>query len=394
MSNVVKFMHGEMVGAPTVYGNAGGLLSMLDACLKDGWGQQTASSVVVAGGIATVTFGTAFPAEIQSCILVAGATPSGLNGEKKVLSLTSSTLTFDATGISDQTATGTITVKMAPLGWIKPFSGTNLAVYTSPASAFTGGYLRVDDTGTLNARVVAYEGMYDVNTGLNPYPTNTQVSGGLYWPKSQSADATARKWLLAGDDRGFYLWLAPNNGFASGLNGFTVYFGDPITRNTADKFPSVLTGATSSIVASTSAQGACMGYSNLNGTPGGVYVARAPTALVGGVSSAKSCLLAAALADYSGRQLNNTGWLNFSNPGDNGLLLGQTGLFGSSSLRGWFPGWYMSPQLLYSYILHRDPVPGTDDFPNKRFLALRHAGPADNFSVYGFTFLDVTGPWR
>jgi hypothetical protein len=394
MSNVVKFLHGEMVGAPTLFGNAGGLLSVLDACLLTGFGQQTASSVVVASGVATMTFGTSFPAEIQSVILVAGATPSGLNGEKKVLSITSTTLTFDATGISDQTATGTITVKMAPLGWSKPFSGTNLTVYTSGASAFTGGYLRVDDTGTLNARVATYEGMYDVNTGVNPYPSNTQISGGLYWPKSQAADATARKWLVAGDDRGFYLWTAPNSGFGAGVNGVTSYFGDPIFKNTADKFPSVLTGHTSSIVALTGVQTNCMGYSNLNGTPGGVFVARAPTALVGGVSSAKSCMLASALADYSGRTLNSNNWLNFPNQGDNGLLLGACGLFGSAALRGVFPGWYMSPQQLQNYFLHRDVVPGTDDFPNKRFLALRHAGPADSTSVWGFVFLDVTGPWR
>lgn len=394
MTNVVKYMHSDMVGAPTVFGNAGGLIPMLDACLKDGWGQQTLSSLVVAGGVATATFGTSFPYEIQTCVLIAGATPSGLNGEKKVLSLTANTITFDATGISDQTATGTITAKMAPLGWTKMFSGTNKAVYTSPASAFTGGYLRVDDTGTLNARVVAYEGMYDVDTGVNPYPSNTQVSGGLYWPKSQTADATVRKWLLAGDDRGFYLWVAPNSGFGAGVNGLTVYFGDPIFKNSADKFPSVLTGPTSSTVALTSAQTACMGYSNTTATPGGVYVARASTAAVGGVSSGKACLLSSTLADYSGRYLNNSNWLNYPNAGDSGLLLGLCGLFNSAGLRGWFPGWYMSPQQLQNYFLHRDVVPGTDDFPNKRFLALRHAGPADNSSVWGFIFLDVTGPWR
>ena len=185
-----------------------------------------------------------------------------------------------------------------------------------------------------------------------------------------------------------------NSGFGAGVNGLTVYFGDPITRNSADKFPSVLTGTTSSMVASTSAQGACMGYSNLNTTPGGVYVARAPSALVGAVSSAKASMLASSQADYSGRTLNASNWLNFPNGGDNGLLLGLTGLFGSSALRGWFPGWYMSPQQLQNSFLHRDPVPGTDDFPNKRFLALRHAGPADSNSQWGFTFLDVTGPWR
>jgi hypothetical protein len=41
------------------------------------------------------------------------------------------TLTFDAPGISDQTATGTISLKLAGAGWSKAFTGTNLAAYKS-----------------------------------------------------------------------------------------------------------------------------------------------------------------------------------------------------------------------------------------------------------------------
>ncbi|CAG2126925.1 hypothetical protein LMG31506_00241 [Cupriavidus yeoncheonensis] len=393
MSNVVKFMHSDMVNAPTVFGNAGGTIPMLDACLKDGWGSQTLSSLVVAGGVATATFGTAFPYEIQTVVLIAGATPSGLNGEKKVLSLTSSTITFDATGISDQTATGTITARMAPLGWAKSFSGTNKAVYTSPAAAYSGGYLRVDDTSTLNARVVAYEGMYDVDNGVNPYPTAALVGGGLYWGRSNVADATTRKWFLAGDDRGFYLWLAPQTA-VGGVNGISQYFGDLIAKNTTDKFMSTIAGGVASNVANAAAVLSDLGYCNTVSptSASGVFLPRATTGAVGAITTTKYCALAAANQSYSGLNINTA--LTYPNGGDNGLLLSPTVVTGAQALRGVLPGWYMTPQNVGPYFSHRDPVPGTDDYPGKRFLALRHAPPGDSGSQYGYAFIDVSGPWR
>lgn len=84
-------------------------------------------------------------------------------------------------------------------GWTREFSGTNKGVYRS--SAGNRMFFRVDDTGTTSARVVGYENMTDVDTGTNAFPTSTQVSGGLYWQKSGSADATARSWILMVDDR-------------------------------------------------------------------------------------------------------------------------------------------------------------------------------------------------
>ena len=62
-------------------------------------------------------------------LLIAGASPAGLNGEQRVTSVTATQFTFAATE-SDQTATGTITSKIAPIGgWQKAFSGTNKAAY-------------------------------------------------------------------------------------------------------------------------------------------------------------------------------------------------------------------------------------------------------------------------
>jgi ABC-type glutathione transport system ATPase component len=174
----VNYFHNLQSGAPQLDGLAGSGISVLDAALVNGWGLQTAT-IVVSGGVATLTTPVPHVFELQQVAMVAGATPAGLNGRKRVLSRTSSTITFAAPGEPDGAATGAITVVLAPAGWEKVFSGTNKAVYRAPATPDgCRMYLRVDDTVGRNMRVVGYETMGDVDTGGMPFPTGTQLSGG------------------------------------------------------------------------------------------------------------------------------------------------------------------------------------------------------------------------
>ena len=124
----VKWARSTMPGAPALTRAAGSLIALLDALLVNGWGQQTASSVVVAGGVATATFPTDHAAAKHAVVLVDGVTGAltALNGEQKVTAVAPNVIKW-ATAAADGTATGTITVKMAPAGFNKPFSGTNLA---------------------------------------------------------------------------------------------------------------------------------------------------------------------------------------------------------------------------------------------------------------------------
>ena len=155
----IQFINHTMSGAPTLNGQVGSLASLLKTCLVDGFGLVTLDSLVVSGGIATATRAAGHSAVTGSKQTIDGSTPSGLNGVKTVLSHTLTTFTFDATGISDQTATGTITTKVSPLGWTREFNTTNIEVFRSPNVAGSRHYLRVDDTGGVNARVRAYESM-------------------------------------------------------------------------------------------------------------------------------------------------------------------------------------------------------------------------------------------
>jgi len=245
MSTSVKVFQSTDSGAPSLSGTAGSLISLLDACLIDGYGSVTLDSVVIAGNVATCTkstghgltaIGTVGPVIRMSGVSV----PSALNADWRITVVSSTVFTFVTTGLSDQTATGTIAAKRAPLGFSKSFSGTNKAVYRADDVASTRHYLRVADDGTGSAsyaRVRGYETMSDVDTGTGLFPTDTQISGGGYWPKSIIADATSRLWRLVGNSEGFVFMVNYN----SSANSFVpVYFGDYASEKAVDAYRTIL----------------------------------------------------------------------------------------------------------------------------------------------------------
>lgn len=242
----VKFFHSRMLGAPVLRGQAGSLISILDACLKDGWGVQVATSVVVSGGVCTMAFPLDHAALVECVVLVAGSSIAALNGEQKVTAVAPNVIKF-ATVAANGTATGTITVKMAPLGFAKPFSGTNLAVYKSQDVQANGQFLRVNDTSGLYARANGYETMTAVSTGTGLFPTAAQLNGGMYWHKSAVAGSTPVDWLLVGDGRFFAVFPSINQGNGAGYESYvspSIFgFGDPVNLGrAADPFSTLIVG--------------------------------------------------------------------------------------------------------------------------------------------------------
>jgi hypothetical protein len=135
----------------------------------------------------------------------------------------------------------------ASLGWAKAFSGTNKAAYRAPDG--TRFYLRVQDDGPGTrvggqARVVAYEAMTDVDTGVDPYPTVAQRADGLLWDKSATANATARAWSLVGDGKRFFLLVqgAGNTGYLDRWDCWS--FGDILSYKAGDAYHSMIVGHT------------------------------------------------------------------------------------------------------------------------------------------------------
>lgn len=179
----VKYIHNNMRGAPQVSGTPGTLLAALRAFLITGFGQVTALSVTVAGGVATASLQAGQSFDPYCVVLVEGATPAELNGEARVLTASGSSITW-ATTAADGPATGSIKIKVAPVGqWEEVFADTNTAVFRSTDIQGPRFFWKVADD-TSFARVCGYEAMTDVITGVGPFPSPNQIPGGGYWIKA------------------------------------------------------------------------------------------------------------------------------------------------------------------------------------------------------------------
>ena len=316
-----------------------------------------------------------------------GATPAGLNGQKRILSTTASAITFDATGIADGAATGTITHKVAAAGWQELFAGsvTNVLCLKPTVVEATGCVLRIADTGTTNARVRAYEAMTDASTGTGPTPLESQLAGGLFWPKSSTASATARTWYLVADERGFYLAVAP-----AGSDRYTLlYGGDIASLKSGDAYGYLLTGNQADQTNASSVPDGCVGYSHRSARTG-AYLVRAHTAI--GQSTAAQRIGAhhnGSTADvYAGTAGYSLG--TYPNGPNNGLMTGPLEL-GALGIRGTLPGLLHPVQDCGAAFATGAIVDGTDDLAGRRLMAIRTGPPASG--TVGATFLDVTGLW-
>ncbi len=213
-------------GHPVLHGQAGSLISVLNACLVDGYGTNNIVSLTQTGGIATAD--TSVPHQFTSSpkVLIAGAGSADYNGEVTATVTGANTFTYPVSPSAPASAGGTPTVKRNGSGWTKPFpDGTNVAVYKQPAGT-NGFYMRIDDNSTGNiARILGYETMTNVSTGLNSFPTTIQLTGGGHVMKSEATTTSERPWIVVTGGGMFYMFLNfDNNATWSNANG--IAFGD------------------------------------------------------------------------------------------------------------------------------------------------------------------------
>ena len=374
-------------GAPVLSGTAGALRTLLKACLVDGFGAGAVATLTVSGGIATATYAGAHPFKVGYVAQFAGATPAGLNGDKVILSVTGTSVTFAAPGVPDGAATGTITSKAAPAGWQELFAGAlaNVIALKPSVVEATGCVLRVDDTGAINARVRAYEAMSDISTGVGMTPLESQAAGGLWWPKSATANATARAWILVADARGFYLAVAPAGG-----DRYTLLFaGDIASLKSGDAYGYLLTGNQGDQTNASSVPDGCVGYSHRSARTG-AYLVRSHTAI--GQSTAAQRIGAHHNGSTSDLYAGTAGYSQGTDPNgpNNGLMTGALELF-ATGIRGTLPGLLHPVQDCGNVFATGAIVDGTDDLTGRRLMAVR-TGPPASVTV-GTTFIDVTGNW-
>lgn len=356
----VKYYNSTMSGAPALSGEVGKLIAVLDACLVNGFGSVTLTSLVVASNVATGTVSGghnfAMVGNTGPVITIAGATPSGLNGEWRVTVTSSTVFTFATTGISDQTATGTITAKRSPAGFSVAFSSTNDKSWRSNNVAGSRPYFRVFDTpGNEKISLIAlYESMTAWDTGTNGY--------GMYLEKSATQNSTARPWHLFADDRAFHL-IVTNGNLKS-----AVFFGDIITYKAADAYHGCIVANNTNVGTNNPL------YYTLNTIVGHV-ITRSYTqtgVCVGGLFS--SCV--------SGNLIGASG-VTYPNAVDGILTVSPIIIYENTSpyvIRGMWPGAY-SPLIQYSTISDATVVSGDKDLIVMVFSS-------------GAVAYDITGPWR
>ena len=387
----VKYFHFEMEGAPVLAGQAGRMLGVLDACLVTGFGLKAATSLVVAGGVATLTFAGSHGATVESVVLVEGVTGAlaALNGEQRVTARGSSQVKF-ATAAPDGTAAGTVTFKMAPAGWLSPFTDTNIAVYQSAAAESTKMYMRIDDTGTTAFRLRGYEAMTGASDGSGLFPVDAQISGGGWCNKSLQATAAPVKWVLVADARGGYVNIVGTSpGHSSAEAGRTIFFGDFRPYRTGGDPYAFALGCGSSAAATNwqDVTGVCDQESGTS-----QYTPRPYHGL--GTAFGQSSHAESGGAALSGRDAT---FGKFPSEVDGGLMLSRRFLGGASgAVRGTFPGLYTVPQADVGLAcMPRSLQSGAGSLAGRKLIAVGGGASSTPYpsASLGISFIDVTGPW-
>jgi hypothetical protein len=338
MSTDVKYFHSEMPGAPAelAYVAAGTAIAMFDACLVNGFGLVTASSVVVENNICTMTFPSGHSFSQYVVAEIAGATPSALNGQHRIISTTTNTASFEIT-LADQTASGTITAKVAAAGWEKAFSDTNIGVYRSPKLSSTRLFFRVGDANanSYTYRVDGYENMTDASTGTGMFrPTN------FHFQKNTATSGT-RKWFVIANSSMVYVGHL-SQGDSAG--GYAVgCFGDIRSRKSNDVYRGFIRGNFSS----NTSVGHSVAASVFDASPTGTIGAYARDWTgIGGNKAGQFAETASADSTTPGRS-----GASYPNGPDYGLLLRPLIACESDrTVRGWAPGLYVAEQNLEARI--------------------------------------------
>lgn len=382
-----KSFTSDMTGAAVLSGTAGALIAVLDSVLVNGFGTVALTGLGVASGVASGAVASGHSFKVGSVATVTGATPAGLNGDKRILTVASNSFTFDATGIADGAATGTMSAKVAPAGWTKQFAGTNVAVYKMGGVEGTGFVLRVDDTGTTVARVRGYEVMTDANTGTGLFPTVAQwADPGLWWSKSNAAGGAARPWRIVADERGVYFFC--KNAGSSEYQGY--FFGDILSLKSNDPYACVLRANTADRSSSVTAIVDGLEYMDQTQSSDGLYIARAANTLGGAIKNYQSAVTSIGLPLV---HTAGAAGLPYPSPVDNGLMLTPIAIYSAAGYRGYLPGVSSSPQITNAAFSTGDVIAGSGAMVGKSVSVVKLGAPAAG-AGQGVVFMDQNSDWR
>lgn len=390
VSTSVKWAVSSMTGAPTLNGIAGSMIAVLDAFLVNGFGAKAVDSATVTDGICRMGITGGSAAQDHCVIQLAGLTGSGvvLNGLQRVTAATASYVEF-ACDLPDGPLTGTITFKIAPLGWEKVFSKTNVAVYRSTDASGTRAYHRVDDSNALYARVQMYESMTDVDTGVAVAPTSP--AGGFYWHKRSAAASTGVYWVLSGDSRSLRIGVAPNAAATtSSANGYglvTNEMGDMRSYRSGDAWCATLTGSVTATYSDT------VGDIFSGNAVTGMCVQRMSTGIGGAYLTGRTVNGTSSAASGADSALGA-----FPSRADNGLRISPImladGAMATFGPRGELRGAFHISQNAVLAAMGADArlLDGQGAFSGRKLLI--YGCGTVSAAATGCSCIDVTGPWE
>jgi hypothetical protein len=414
MANIsVKWYHSGMSGAPTLDNNWGDLVSLLDACLVNGFNLKSIDALTSVGGIATASISAGHTYVVDQVVKISGAAQAEYNGEFRVISITSTSFTYAVAGNPVSPASGAISVRVAPLNWEKAYSGTNKGAYRSTNPASTKNFLVVDNALKSPGYDTSWSkwanvGIAEKMTGISsitgaqaPYdptkPTKnwaqvqSQQWGWHKWHHARgdgpdsSGPSGQRNWVLVGDDQIFFLMNTWHPDF-TWYGRSTYCFGDIISFKAGDKFGTILC-ADDEFEWTNSYPGARNG----NGLPqslefSGKVLLRDHTQIGYPVRWATTSLNTTNGVHVSGR-----GNVPFPNAADYSLWLLPTYLRQEDgNFRGIMPGMMWIPHdRAYSDMSIVDNVVGQ---PDRKFILIKTNYGGDG--VGALLAFDITGPWR
>lgn len=404
MSIPVKIFRSTDPNAPTLNGTAGSLIALFDACLVNGYNSKAVQSITRSGQTATVTFATAHGLNADALTVVrhAGFDQAEYNGDFRISNVLTNSYDITVTGSPATPGTGTATSKVAPVDWVKAYSGTNKGAYRSNALDATRLFLRVDDNNPAagadsgrTAYVRGYETMSDVDTGYGPFPTVAQGQTKII--KSTIADSSSREWIMIADDREMLLFYSTRAGTAGQYQQRTFHFGDFASELPSDPYGCLIMGTTNPTISYNNGDGD--NYEGYNAykypnTPGasalsGHYVAR-PYSQIGsstGVAKVGFNLYNSSYFGYQG--------YSYPTAGNNQLYLAPvfiSEMLASMPIRGVMKCWY--DPMHVKPLGHRNTTSDVSGLPGRTLMAIAISMGQNNDTVAAEVHIDITGPWR
>lgn len=210
-------LHSGMTGAPRLTPTNGSMNALLHACLVNGFNTQSVVSATASGGVVTFNYASSPGFSTLDTVSIAGASNATVNGKRRVQSASNNQVLVAIPGVPDGAVGGTITMRFAPLGWTRPYSGTGVGCYRQGGAAAHKRFVRIfDDAVAANnyeGGIRGYEHMTGVDTGTGMFPLEgTQQNANGHDIRvardrtGNSPETQYRAWMVFGTPRFFIVF--------------------------------------------------------------------------------------------------------------------------------------------------------------------------------------------